>query len=440
MQAEIITIGDEILIGQIVDTNSAWLGEKLNAAGIRIHRITSVSDTARHIEQAVGEALKRSDVVICTGGLGPTKDDITKHTLARMFGMALVRDEAVYEQVRRMTELRHIDFNELNQAQALVPEGCVVLPNRCGTAPGMWFERDGRVLVSLPGVPFEMKTLVDEQVLPRLCEHFRFRAIVHRTAITFGMAESILAETIAGWESALPGYLHLAYLPSALCIRLRLSAYGTDREEAEREIGRQFEQLERIIPYGIVGYGDVSLESVTGDLLRARGATVATAESCTGGNIARRFTALPGASDYFRGGVVAYSNDVKRSLLGVDGGDLERFGARQPSRRRANGRRRPPGDRRHVRHRHDRRRRAFGRHARQAGRHGLDGRIGPRGHLLAPDDVRIAAQPEHRACLVARDQPAPPSPVRSARSRTRYDPVLKARAAKVQRNGRTHPA
>ena len=306
MQAEIITIGDEILIGQIVDTNSAWLGEKLNAAGIRIHRITSVSDTARHIEQAVGEALKRSDVVICTGGLGPTKDDITKHTLARMFGMALVRDEAVYEQVRRMTELRHIDFNELNQAQALVPEGCVVLPNRCGTAPGMWFERDGRVLVSLPGVPFEMKTLVDEQVLPRLCEHFRFRAIVHRTAITFGMAESILAETIAGWESALPGYLHLAYLPSALCIRLRLSAYEIDREEAERELGRQFERLERIIPYGIVGYGDVSLESVTGDLLRARGATVATAESCTGGNIARRFTALPGASDYFRGGVSAF--------------------------------------------------------------------------------------------------------------------------------------
>lgn len=157
----------------------------------------------------------------------------------------------------------------------------------------MWFERDGRVLVSLPGVPFEMKTLVDEQVLPRLCEHFRFRAIVHRTAITFGMAESILAETISGWESALPGYLHLAYLPSALCIRLRLSAYEIDREEAEREIGRQFEQLERIIPYGIVGYGDVSLESITGDLLRARGATVATAESCTGGNIARRFTALP---------------------------------------------------------------------------------------------------------------------------------------------------
>ena len=433
MQAEIITIGDEILIGQIVDTNSAWLGEKLNAAGIRIHRITSVSDTARHIEQAVGEALKRSDVVICTGGLGPTKDDITKHTLARMFGMALVRDEAVYEQVRRMTELRHIDFNELNQAQALVPEGCVVLPNRCGTAPGMWFERDGRVLVSLPGVPFEMKALVDEQMLPRLCEHFRFRAIVHRTAITFGMAESILAETIAGWESALPGYLHLAYLPSALCIRLRLSAYEIDREEAEREIGRQFEQLERIIPYGIVGYGDASLESITGDLLRARGATVATAESCTGPPLhgpARHLGLLSGR----RGSILERREAlIARRKRGRSGA----LRSRQPSRRRANGRGRPPGDRLRVRHRHDRRRRAFGRHARQAGRHGLDGRIGPRGHLLAPDDVRIAAQPEHRAGLVARDQPAPPSPVRSARSRTRYDSVLKARAAKVQRSGRT---
>ena len=327
MNAELIAVGTELLLGDTIYNDAAAVARLLSELGINVYWQTVVGDNRARLEQAVQLARTRADLIITTGGLGPTKDDITKHTLARMFGMALVRDEAVYEQVRRMTELRHIDFNELNQAQALVPEGCVVLPNRCGTAPGMWFERDGRVLVSLPGVPFEMKTLVDEQVLPRLCEHFRFRAIVHRTAITFGMAESILAETIAGWESALPGYLHLAYLPSALCIRLRLSAYEIDREEAEREIGRQFERLERIIPYGIVGYGDVSLESVTGDLLRARGATVATAESCTGGNIARRFTALPGASDYFRGGVVAYSNDVKRSLLGVDGGDLERFGA-----------------------------------------------------------------------------------------------------------------
>ena len=326
MQAEIITIGDEILIGQIVDTNSAWLGEKLNAAGIRIHRITSVSDTARHIEQAVGEALKRSDVVICTGGLGPTKDDITKHTLARMFGMALVRDEAVYEQVRRMTELRHIDFNELNQAQALVPEGCVVLPNRCGTAPGMWFERDGRVLVSLPGVPFEMKALVDEQVLPRLCEHFRFRAIVHRTAITFGMAESILAETIAGWESALPGYLHLAYLPSPDKVRLRLSAYEVEGEEVAHEIEAQFEKLRTIIPEYILGYETATIQSVVHDLLTQRHLTLATAESCTGGAIAARFTAMPGASAYFRCGVVSYTVEAKHDLLGVSLDDIDRYG------------------------------------------------------------------------------------------------------------------
>ena len=327
MQAEIITIGDEILIGQIVDTNSAWIGEKLNAAGIKIHRITSVSDRAEPISEAVTQALSHSDIVICTGGLGPTKDDITKHTLARLFGMKLVRNEAVYEQVRAMTAVRHIDFNELNQGQALVPDGCTVLPNRCGTAPGMWFERDGKVLVSLPGVPFEMKTLIGEQVLPRLYEHFRFDAIVHKTAITYGLAESILAETIADWENALPAYLHLAYLPSAMNIRLRLSAYDVDGQQAAAEIDRQFALLDQAIPYRIIGYGDATLESAVGELLRGRGETVAAAESCTGGNIAHRFTALPGASDYFRGGVVAYSNDVKTALLGVNADDLNRCGA-----------------------------------------------------------------------------------------------------------------
>ena len=327
MQAEIITIGDEILIGQIVDTNSAWIGEKLNAAGIKIHRITSVSDRAEPISEAVTQALSHSDIVICTGGLGPTKDDITKHTLARLFGMKLVRNEAVYEQVRAMTAVRHIDFNELNQGQALVPDGCPVLPNRCGTAPGMWFERDGKVLVSLPGVPFEMKTLIGEQVLPRLYEHFRFDAIVHKTAITYGLAESILAETIADWENALPAYLHLAYLPSAMNIRLRLSAYDVDGQQAAAEIDRQFALLDQAIPYRIIGYGDATLESAVGELLRVRGETVAAAESCTGGNIAHRFTALPGASDYFRGGVVAYSNDVKTALLGVNADDLNRCGA-----------------------------------------------------------------------------------------------------------------
>lgn len=327
MQAEIITIGDELLIGQVVDTNSAWLGRTLGEDGIKVTQITSVQDDPNQIMRTVNEALARVSIVLVTGGLGPTRDDITKHTLAELFGMKLVRDEQVYETVRRQLAVRGIAFNELNQEQALVPDGCTVLPNRNGTAPGMWFERGGKVLVSMPGVPFEMKALVTDEVLPRLRTHFSLHANVHRTAITFGLAESILAERIAPWEAALPANLRLAYLPSALCIRLRLSAYETDPDEARSEIDRQFDRLAGLIPHYLVGYGDDTLESATGALLRSRGETLATAESCTGGNIAHRFTAMPGASDYFLGGVVAYSNEVKTALLGVDPDSLNRYGA-----------------------------------------------------------------------------------------------------------------
>lgn len=327
MQAEIITIGDELLIGQVVDTNSAWLGSTLGNDGIKVIQITSVQDNAAQIVQAVNDALSRADIVLMTGGLGPTKDDITKKTLAEMFGMKLVRNEQVYEMVGKQLALRGIAFTELNQGQALVPDGCTVLPNRNGTAPGMWFERDGKVLISMPGVPFEMKALVKDEVLPRLRKHFALDANVHRTIITFGLAESILADTIASWEEALPPYLHLAYLPSALCIRLRLSAYEIDRQKAEQEIENQIEKLSKVIPHYIIGSEDDSLESVTGTLLKTRGETLATAESCTGGNIAHRFTAMPGASEYFKGGVVAYSNEVKMALLGVDPESLNRYGA-----------------------------------------------------------------------------------------------------------------
>lgn len=327
MQAEIITIGDELLIGQVVDTNSAWLGRTLGEDGIKVTQITSVQDDADQIARTVNEALARVSIVLVTGGLGPTRDDITKHTLAKLFGMKLVRDEQVYETVRRQLAVRGIAFNELNRGQALVPDGCTVLPNRNGTAPGMWFERGGQILVSMPGVPFEMQALVTDEVLPRLRTHFSLHANVHRTAITFGLAESILAERIAPWEAALPVNLRMAYLPSALCIRLRLSAYETDPDKARSEIDRQFDRLAGLIPHYLVGYGDDTLESVTGTLLRSRGETLATAESCTGGNIAHRFTAMPGASDYFLGGVVAYSNEVKTSLLGVDPDSLNRYGA-----------------------------------------------------------------------------------------------------------------
>ena len=327
MQAEIITIGDELLIGQVVDTNSAWLGSTLGDDGIKVIQITSVQDHAAQIVQAVNDALSRADIVLMTGGLGPTKDDITKKTLAEMFGMKLVRNEQVYEMVGKQLALRGIAFTELNQGQALVPDGCTVLPNRNGTAPGMWFERDGKVLISMPGVPFEMKALVKDEVLPRLRKHFALDANVHRTIITFGLAESILADTIASWEEALPPYLHLAYLPSALCIRLRLSTYEIDRQKAEQEIESQIEKLSKVIHHYIIGSEDDSLESVTGTLLKTRGETLATAESCTGGNIAHRFTAMPGASEYFKGGVVAYSNEVKIALLGVDPESLNRYGA-----------------------------------------------------------------------------------------------------------------
>lgn len=327
MQAEIITIGDELLIGQVVDTNSAWLGSTLGDDGIKVIQITSVQDHAAQIVQAANDALSRADIVLMTGGLGPTKDDITKKTLAEMFGMKLVRNEQVYDMVGKQLALRGIAFTELNQGQALVPDGCTVLPNRNGTAPGMWFERDGKVLISMPGVPFEMKALVKDEVLPRLRKHFALDANVHRTIITFGLAESILADTIASWEEALPPYLHLAYLPSALCIRLRLSAYEIDRQKAEQEIESQIEKLSKVIPHYIIGSEDDSLESVTGTLLKTRGETLATAESCTGGNIAHRFTAMPGASEYFKGGVVAYSNEVKIALLGVDPESLNRYGA-----------------------------------------------------------------------------------------------------------------
>ena len=327
MLAEIITIGDEILIGQIVDTNSAWIGRRFSDAGIRIHRITSVPDQSDQIERSVREAAQRVPIVICTGGLGPTKDDITKTTLARMFNMQLVRNTEVFDQVRTMTTRRGIAFNELNQGQALVPDGCTVLLNRCGTAPGMWFDTEGCVVVSLPGVPFEMMNLIDEQVLPRLTKRFQLDSIVHKTAISYGLAESILAETIAPWENALPETLHLAYLPSALSIRLRLSAYGVDRTQAAAEIDRQFAALEQLIPEHIIGYGDATLESSVASLLTKRHQTLATAESCTGGNIAHRLTVLAGASTYLVGGVVAYSNAVKESTLGVDHDTLAQHGA-----------------------------------------------------------------------------------------------------------------
>lgn len=333
VSVEIITVGDELLIGQVVDTNSAWIGQQLGRIGAQIDRIVSVHDQADEIRGAVDSALGRADVVIMTGGLGPTKDDITKKTLADYLGSPLERDPEVYEHVRRMTAERGIDFNELNQAQALVPRGCTVLPNRVGTAPGMMFVRPGRtdtqprLLFSLPGVPFEMKTLVTEHLIPQLRQHFALRSVVHRTMITFGMAESAMALAIAPWEDALPDWLHLAYLPNARGIRLRLSAYDVDVTTATREIDRQFDLLRHHIAPYMLGYEPASVESAVAAILQERHQTLAVAESCTGGSISARITAMAGASDYYLGGVTSYSNAAKAKLLGVHAADIEQYDA-----------------------------------------------------------------------------------------------------------------
>lgn len=328
MKATIITIGDEILIGQIVDTNSASISRKLNAAGITITERLSIGDTAEAITEAVTRAMERTNVVIITGGLGPTKDDITKHTLARIFNSELIYNDAEGEHVRSLLERRGIEFTDLNRGQAMLPACCTVLHNAHGTAPGMWFDTpQSGVVISLPGVPFEMEHLMDDEVIPRLKAHFELKSIVHRTLITRGIPESILAERIAAWEDALPAHLHLAYLPAPNVVRLRLSAYDVEGAATEKEITAQFDTLRSIIGDNIVGYEGSTVEQQIHEILTARGEKLAVAESCTGGTIASKFTAMAGASAYFMAGVVSYSNEAKHDILGVTWDSLNAYGA-----------------------------------------------------------------------------------------------------------------
>lgn len=327
MKSTIITIGDEILIGQIVDTNSVSISRHLNSAGIVVLERLSIGDSREAIVEAVRRAMERTEVVIITGGLGPTKDDITKHTLAELFSSDMRYDDQVARHVESMLSKRGVAFNELNRGQAMVPVCCEVLFNRHGTAPGMWFGHKSGVVISLPGVPFEMEHLMQEEVMPRLKERFSLRAILHRTLITSGLAESILAEQISEWEDALPDYLKLAYLPAPGVVRLRLSAYEVEGESVSEEIDRQFKALEAIIPEYIVGYENATIESHIHNSLTQRGKTLSVAESCTGGVISSRFTAMPGASAYFLAGVVAYHNDIKEQVLGVESSALELYGA-----------------------------------------------------------------------------------------------------------------
>lgn len=347
IKATIITIGDEILIGQIVDTNSASIAKHLNAAGITVHEKVSVGDTATQIEQTLARALSQTEVVIITGGLGPTKDDITKFTLAKIFSSEMHEDKRVADHVRTMLERRGIEYNVLNQSQAMVPDCCTVLFNAHGTAPGMWFEdKEGRVTISLPGVPFEMEHLMEDEVMPRLKAHFSLHSNIHRTMITAGLPESMLAARIEQWEDALPKNIKLAYLPAPNIVRLRLSAYDAEDGMAMRkQIDEEFEKLYKIIPDHIVGFENATIQELVHKILIERNLTLATAESCTGGAIASRFTAMAGASAYFLGGVVAYANEAKRDILGVNYDDIMRYGAvsEQVVRQMAEGARRATG-------------------------------------------------------------------------------------------------
>lgn len=331
MNTHIVIIGDEILIGQVADTNSAWIASYLNRKGIRVNGISTVGDAKGIIAAAVKNALGENDLVILTGGLGPTKDDVTKEALVEIFGGKLTLHRPTYDFIKELLARRNIDFNGLNERQAYVSERCEVLPNKHGTAPGMWFEADGKVLVSLPGVPFEMEELMKNEVFPRIEKRFRVKSVLHKTVLTYGMPESMMAQTIGPWEDALPGWMRLAYLPNPDGIRLRISAYEAD-ENALVEIDSQFDKLAAIIPdavvSGAVDNGEpMSLPKVVAAMLTGRKETLSAAESCTGGAVSTAFTASAGASDFFLGSVVSYSNKMKSEILGVNASDIAEYGA-----------------------------------------------------------------------------------------------------------------
>ena len=327
MKATIITIGDEILIGQIVDTNSSYIAKALDKIGIATNEMISISDDKTHILDTFEKLQNKVDVVIVTGGLGPTKDDITKKTFCDYFNDTLVENEAVLLHVKGIIEgFYKRPITQINKEQALVPTKAKVLFNQVGTAPGMWMEKENTVFISLPGVPYEMKYLVDNEVVPALATKFERPFIVHQTIMTYGRGESLIAEEIEEWEDNLPDFIRLAYLPSPGKVRLRLTARGTDQELLKNEIKKQVELLDLLIHDIIVGYNeDETIEVVLGKLLTEQNLTLATAESCTGGKIASMLTEIPGASKYFKGSVVSYASQAKVDVLHISEEILEKY-------------------------------------------------------------------------------------------------------------------
>ena len=319
LKAEIITIGDEILIGQIIDTNSQWIGTELNKIGVSVYQISSIQDDKLHILNALKEAEERVDIVIITGGLGPTKDDITKHTIADYFDDSLVLNEDVVTHIKQLFTQYNIPFGELNRLQGMLPTKATYLKNELGTAPGMWFFENNTVFVSIPGVPYEMKGLMRNSVLPKIKAKFKLPFIIHQTIMTYGQGESVIAERIEDWENNLPTFIKLAYLPSYGRVRLRLSAKGENKEILEKGLAIEIEKLNKLIPDIITGFVDgETIEKSVGILLKDQHKTICTAESVTGGKIASTLVSVEGASAYFKGSVVAYSSALKQQLLHID--------------------------------------------------------------------------------------------------------------------------
>ena len=325
--AEVITIGDELLYGQTLDTNTQWMGQELNRVGIKIGRKMAIGDRREDIVSALDEAQRRADIILITGGLGPTKDDITKTTLAEYFDSPITLHPQALADLKALFAQRNYPLTALNEQQAALPEKCEMVPNPMGTAPGMWFEQDGKVFVSMPGVPYEMRAMMTATVLPRLQETFALPVIFHQMIQTVGIGESWLSETIADWESALPEHIRLAYLPSFGKVKLRLTATGDNLLDLENAVADQVRTVELLIEKYVFGYGDISLEEAIGRDLLSAGKTLALAESCTGGFVAHRITSVPGSSRYFRGGLIPYDNALKIDPLGVEEATLRQHGA-----------------------------------------------------------------------------------------------------------------
>ncbi|MCL1932334.1 MAG: CinA family nicotinamide mononucleotide deamidase-related protein [Candidatus Azobacteroides sp.] len=325
---EIITIGDELLIGQVIDTNSPWMSHELNAIGFDVRYKTTVGDNESDILEAFEKALERAQVVLVTGGIGPTKDDITKKTLCKFFNTSLVFDEKTLETIATVIRGLGKDLNELTRSQAYVPRNCTVIQNRMGTAPITWFETNGKILVSMPGVPYEMKWAMQEEILPRLRAFFHpADTILFRTFWVKNYSESLLAIRLETFENELPPFIKLAYLPTSGLIRLRLSGTGTDSGTLSGQMEEQREKLLACLGDDIVSEIDENLENILDNRLREKKLTLALAESCTGGKLASLFTAIPGCSTYFKGGIVCYSNEIKQQVLGVESSYLSEYGS-----------------------------------------------------------------------------------------------------------------